>query len=72
MAGPPYRLLRGLGLDDERLAQVHETDPARAAAEDLLAQQRIELHTAEPLLLLVHRWDPAGLVVDDLELTVGD
>ena len=39
--------------------------------EDLLAQQRVELHAAEALLLLVDRRDPAGLVVDDLELAVG-
>src|SRR5580658_972157 len=71
LAGAAYGLFGRLRLDDNGLAQVHQADPDRPPAQDLLAQKRIELHPAEALLLLVDRRDAAGLVVHDFELAFG-
>ncbi len=68
---PRSGLLGRLGLDDDRLAQVHAAGRRRAPAENLLAQQGVELHAAEALLLLVDRRDAAGLVVDDYRARPG-
>ena len=51
--------------------QVHQPDRGRALAEHGLAQERVEVHAGEALLLVVARRGAAGLVVGDDQLTVG-
>ena len=58
------------GLDDGGVAEVHEADDGGATAERLLAQEGVEVHPTEAVLLVVDAGGPAGLVVGDDELAV--
>ena len=60
----------GLAMIASGSRQVEQLDPRRAAAEHLLAEQRVEVDAAEALLLRSARRAPAGLVVGDDELAV--
>src|SRR4029077_2543303 len=61
------RLLGRLGHDGDGLAQVEELDGVGPAAEDLLAQEGVEVHAAQPALLVLDRGGLAGLEVGDDE-----
>src|SRR5207237_666696 len=62
---PGHRLLAGADRQHLGLGEVHELHPHRAAAEETVAQQRVELHAAEPVLLRPLARHRSGLVVGD-------
>ena len=64
--------LRGGTADDgDRVGQVEQLHLRRSPAEDLLAQQGVEVHAVESPLLVALDGRLAGLVVGDHELAVG-
>src|SRR4051812_6421166 len=64
------RLVGGVGGDRDRLGQVEQLHLGGALPEQLLAQQRVEVHATEPSLLVLLRRGPARLVVGDHEAPV--
>src|SRR5438309_6407442 len=64
------RLLGGTGHDGDGLAQVEQLDAGRAPAEQLLAQERVEVDAPEARLLVPDTGCPPRLVVGDDELAV--
>src|SRR5437879_2385191 len=58
-------LLGGLGDDGDGLLQVEELDAVRPAPEQALAEEGVEVHAAEPALLVALPWGLSAFVIGD-------
>src|SRR3546814_14157732 len=52
------------------IGEVEQLDPRRSTAEQALAEERVEGHAGQPLLLLALAGGPARLVVGDHQLAI--